>query len=165
MKGIIIRRGCFARPLRYTLYLGIEIHGLLLSRASPSQLYVKRLTQRQDHNPSQLYISSWPPSVESHFPCSPHTYRSGWTAEWPTEWDQTSCESVPWGIRWGRAGLLRLLSRGPMPCESTQPCQRWCPNHLAVYGVRPTLIRAELELQPDLSVGPGGSAPTRPTPP
>ena len=48
---------CFARMLiRYTLYLGLQIHGLLLSRASPSQLYVKRLTQSQGHNPSQLYI-------------------------------------------------------------------------------------------------------------
>ncbi len=57
-KGIKLRRRLFHKVLiRYTLYLGLEIHGLLLSRASPSQLYVKRLTQRQGHNPSQLYIS------------------------------------------------------------------------------------------------------------
>ena len=36
MKGIVIRRLEFARVLiRYTLYLGLQIHGLLLSLTSP----------------------------------------------------------------------------------------------------------------------------------
>ncbi len=152
--------------IRYTLYLGLEIHGLLLSRASPSQLYVKRLTQRQGHNPSQLYIYIHGLLQWRATSCArPIFIALDGLQSGPSSGYQTSCKSAPWGIRWGRAGLLRLLSRGPTPCESTLPCQRWCPIHLAVSGVRPTPVRAELVLQLDQSVGPGGSGLTRPPPP
>ncbi len=114
--------------IRYILYLGLEIHGLLLSRASPSQLYVKRLTLRQGRNPSQLYIYIYPqpPLVESHFPCSPRTYRSGWTVEGPTEW-------VP--------NIMRVCSMGHKvgSCRAAATALAW-PNALREYAAMPAVV-------------------------
>ncbi len=157
--------------IRYRLYLGLQIHGLLLSRASPSQLYVKRFIQRQGHNASKVYISMTYFSGESLPVCipsqtqMPHPTALDGLQSGPSGGYQTSCESAPWGIRWGRARLLRLLAPGPTPSGSMLPCQRWFPIRLAVDGDRPTPIRVGLVLQLDLSVGPGGSGLTRPPPP
>ncbi len=168
-EGIIIRRGCFARLVRYTLYVGLQIHGLLLSRASPSQLYVKRLTQRQSHTPSQIYIRIWSLSAWGHslsgLPL--HFARRTLIAlaelqSGPLGRRRTSCEFAPWDIRWGHAGLLRLLAHAPTPSASTPPYQRGCSTHLAVGASHRTRLRAALALPLAQSVGQGALGPTQP---
>ncbi len=64
-----------------------------------------------------------------------------------------SCKATATALVWPNA----LREYAAMPAV--------IPIRLAVYGVHPTPIRAELGLQLDLSVGPGGSGLTRPPPP
>jgi hypothetical protein len=78
---------------------------------------------------------------------------------------QTSCESAPWDRWCGRARLPRHSSRGPMPYESTRPCQRWSSIRLVVAVVPPTPFRAELVRPIDMSVGRSALGLTRPPEP
>jgi hypothetical protein len=167
VKGIIIRRLEFARVMiRYTFIFGTSDSwsAALLEPRLPNCTSRGSLRGRAIINPNYIYIHGllqWRAPSRARLKL---IALDGPQSDPPSGY-QTSCESVPWGIRWVRAGLLRLLSHGPTPCKSTLPCQRWCPIHLAVSGVRPTPTQAELVLQLDLSVGPGGSGLTRLPPP
>ena len=72
------------------------------------------------------YIYAWPPSVESHFLCSPPIYRPGWTAEWPIEW-------VP--------NIMRVCSMGHKvgSCKAAATALVW-PNAFREYAAMPAVV-------------------------
>ena len=100
--------------------------------------------------------------LRSHFMRRPPTTVLAELRSGPLGRRQTSCEFAPWGIRWGRAGLLRLLAHAPTPSASMPPYQQWCPIRLAGGVSHRTRLRAELVLPLAQSVGRGASGPTQP---
>ena len=119
-------------------------------------------------HPKYIYTSMASFSVESlrsvlpsYFMRRPPTTVLAELQSGPLGRRRTSCEFAPWGIRWGRAGLLRLLAHAPAPSVSTLPYRRWCPIRLVDDVSHRTRLRAELVLPLAQSGGRGALGPTQ----